>query len=148
MATGPETRFYTSIHRLLKKSGGVYMEKMHNPFSSGTPDVWYSGNADDLWVEYKWLNKVPARTPIRVYKSLSERQLLWLRERRKEGRNVAVALGTPEGAWLFEHGSWLDSLPQQEFRQHALTKKQLASEIRRRVCLYVPEIPDLCSTSD
>lgn len=130
MSTKPETRFYTAVHKLLPK--GLHREKMANPYRGGTADVWYSGNADDLWAEYKWLAKVPVRASIRVYELLSPLQLQWLGDRRKEGRNVVVILGSPDGAWVYEFGAWEADLPVDLFRAQAKTKQQVADYIRSR----------------
>lgn len=133
MSTKPETRFYTAVHRLLPKS--IHREKMANPYRGGTADVWYSGTADDLWVEYKWLAKVPVRANIRVYDLLSPLQLQWLRDRRQEGRNVIVILGSPDGAWVYEFGTWEADLPVDVFKHGARTKQQVADYIRSRVMI-------------
>lgn len=130
MSTKPETRFYTAVHKLLPKE--LHREKMANPYRGGTADVWYSGNADDLWVEYKWLAKVPVKADIRVYELLSPLQLQWLRERRQEGRNVVVILGSPDGAWIYEYGKWEEDLPVAAFRMQNWSKQEVADYIRGR----------------
>ena len=53
MAAGPETRFIASVHRHLPVD--LHHEKMHNAYRGGTADCWYSGQKDDLWVEYKFI---------------------------------------------------------------------------------------------
>lgn len=133
MSTKPETRFYTAVHKLIPKD--VHREKMANPYRGGTADVWYSGTADDLWAEYKWLAKVPVKAAIRVYELASPLQLQWLRDRRKEGRNVVVILGSPNGAWVYSHGTWEHDLAVEDFRANALTKQQVADYIRSRVMI-------------
>jgi hypothetical protein len=144
LAAKPETTFYRSVHKLLPE---VYKEKMYNPLRGGTPDVWYSGNANDLWVEYKWLAKVPKKAPIRMYKLLSPLQLMWLERRQKEGRNVAVVLGTPEGAWIFQSQSWEIDLDPIHLRGCKYTKHHVADYIRGKVCLHV-EVPATGSQDD
>jgi len=142
MSSKPETRFYTSVHKLLPKS--IYKEKMHNAYRGGTADVWYSGNADDLWAEYKWLPKLNKKAPIRLYKLLSPLQLQWLRGRHEEGRNIVVILGSPDGAWVFERLSWEKPIDPTAIRSLASTKQDVANYIRRRVCLHDNElvVPD------
>lgn len=129
----PETRFYTAVHKLLPR--GLHREKMHNPFRGGTADVWYSGNADDLWVEYKWLARLPVRTSICLDKLLSPLQQQWLLGRYEEGRNVVVILGTPKGAWVFEGASWTRPLSPDVIRTGGLTKRNVADYITKRTCL-------------
>lgn len=127
MSSKPETRFYQSIHKLLPKE--LYSEKMHNPFRGGTPDVWYSGTLDDLWVEYKWIATAPVRASIKMTNLLSPLQQQWIECRYAEGRNVVVVLGCPKGAHVFEGLAWRKNLPPGiDWR----TKLEIAEYIRRR----------------
>lgn len=130
MATKSETRYYSAIHKLLAKE--VYREKMHNPYRGGTPDVWYSGKTSDLWVEYKYLAKVPKVAAITMTNLLSPLQQEWLKGRFKEGRNVAVILGSPYGAWVFEDDSWLTPLDPEQLRTRGLSKVEVADYIWSR----------------
>jgi hypothetical protein len=93
MAIKPENNFLSKINQKLPKT--LYREKNYNPLRRGTPDVWYSGGKGDLWVEYKFLTK-PTRI-IDPLKLLSPLQAKWLKDRKDEGRNVAVVIGTPAG---------------------------------------------------
>ena len=98
----PETQFIARVHKHLPT---VYKEKMSNPWRSGTADVWYSGAKGDMWVEYKYLPKLPVRATYLAL-NLSPRQLKWLADRFSEGREVAVILGTPKGAVFFGGSHW------------------------------------------
>jgi hypothetical protein len=130
----PETRFYMAVHRLLPAN--LHKEKMANPYRGGTADVWYSGTLDDLWVEYKYLVKVPKKASIQVLKDLSALQQHWLKERHKEGRNVVVILGTPLGAWIFERLEWETRLiTADELQTSGHTKHSVADYIRRRTMI-------------
>ena len=129
----PETRYYTAVHKLLPRT--VHREKMHNPYRGGTADVWYSGNLDDLWVEYKWLATLPKTAPTCLDRLLSPLQQQWLTGRHEEGRNVVVILGTPEGAWVFEGVSWKEPLSPDVIRTHGLTKQSVAEYIKKRTQL-------------
>ncbi len=102
---GPENRFIQRVHKHLSKS--VYREKMHNAYRGGTPDVWYSGPKGDLWIEYKWVAKLPKNKLLRA--ALSALQLDWLVRRKAEGRRVYVAVGYPEGCCLLNlENEWRD----------------------------------------
>jgi hypothetical protein len=133
MSKGPETRFINAVNRLLPAE--VHREKMHNVYRGGTADVWYSGNLDDLWCEYKYVTKFAKRAPLYLTKLLSPLQQQWLLGRHEEGRNVVVILGTPEGAWICEGDSWREPLHPRIIRAHALSKRDVADYIRRRVRL-------------
>lgn len=128
--SGPETRFYAAVHKLLPRD--IHREKMHNPYRGGTADVWYSGNLDDLWVEYKWLAKLPKKAPVVLTKLLSPVQQQWLEGRYKEGRNIVVILGSPEGAWVFEGTLWKEPLNPDVIRTGGITKLNVAEYITKR----------------
>ena len=127
----PETRYYTAVHKLLPRT--VHREKMHNPYRGGTADVWYSGNLDDLWVEYKWLATLPKTAPTCLDRLLSPLQQQWLTGRHEEGRNVVVILGTPEGAWVFEGTSWKEPLDPDIIKTQGYTKQTVAEYINKRI---------------
>ena len=131
----PETRYYTAVHKLLPPIRELHREKMHNIYRGGTADVWYSGNLDDLWVEYKWLAKLPVKAFVRLEKELTPLQQQWLEVRHEEGRNVAVILGTPEGAWICEGVAWKEPLDPAAIRIRALSKQFVANYINKRTCL-------------
>jgi len=104
MARKPESTFCTGVHKHLPKA--LYVLKNNNPFVGGIPDVWYSGNAADLWVEYKWVPRVPKHGRVEPAKLLSALQTDWLRRRYTEGRDVAVIIGCPEGGVLLCDLDW------------------------------------------
>lgn len=85
MPIKPETQAIYKIHSFISKE--VYHQKMSNPLLAGVPDVWYSGNKADLWVEYKRTDLVTHKAVIPS--KLSKLQQNWLSKRKAEGRNVA-----------------------------------------------------------
>ena len=103
--TKPENRFIESVHRHLPRT---YAEKMNNPWRAGTADVWYSGDRGDLWIEYKFIERVPRSAEI--LPDLTPRQKRWLNNRFNEGRNVAVVLGTPTGGVIYRNKEWMRPL--------------------------------------
>lgn len=96
VSKGPENRFIGRIHRRIPKDK-PYWEKMHNPYRGGTFDVWYSGKKQDVWIEYKWVDKLPKH----LVPALSELQLQWGKKRHAEGRKLYVIVGSPEGGVIF-----------------------------------------------
>jgi hypothetical protein len=107
--------------------------KNNNAYVGGIPDVWYSGMGGDLWVEYKYLPKLPVRVPIDPMKLLSPLQQKWLRDRKMEGRPVAVVIGCPTGGVIFENLEWEAPLTSKEFTSLIYSKKELADWIVSRV---------------
>jgi hypothetical protein len=101
----PENRFIGSVHRYLPST---YAEKMNNPWRAGTADVWYSGDRGDLWIEYKFIERIPRSAEI--LPDLTPRQKRWLNNRFDEGRNVAVVLGTPTGGVIYRNKEWMRPL--------------------------------------
>ncbi len=98
MSMQPENKFRASVHRLMVPKS-PHHEKMHNDYRGGTADDWYSGKLDDVWIEYKWVAKLPKRVALKP--KLEPLQEVWLRDRYVEGRNVYVIVGCPDGGVLF-----------------------------------------------
>ena len=79
------------------RNAGFYALKIQTMMNNGVPDCWYSGPKSDLWVEMKYLKKLPKKESTKINVNLTELQLKWLIDRGKEGRNVCVILATPIG---------------------------------------------------
>lgn len=134
MSTKPETTFYESLHKRIKKhEPKIHIEKMYNPYRGGTWDVWYSGNGGDLWIEYKWLTKIPTRPDTLVSPGLSPLQLAWGSGRYAEGRNLAVIVGCPEGGVVYQDVGWEEELPAHVFRYMLRSREKLAEFIIEQV---------------
>ena len=134
MPRKPETNFTNGIHRYLPVA--VYRMKNHNEYVGGIPDVWYSGDFRDLWVEYKYIPVSKPRTP--VIPDLSAKQLHWIKSRRAEGRNVWVIVGYKQGGVIVEN---LDDMERgirpDHFLARTLTRQQLAHAIALFCCKIV-----------
>lgn len=124
-STKPENTFIGAVHK--KFLIAPYFEKMNNPFRAGGADVWYSGDVGDLWVEYKYITKIPITAD--TIPDCSPLQLRWLANRLDEGRNVAVILGTPLGGVIYRDRAWLNPLSPTELRAKMMTKEELAKWI-------------------
>lgn len=129
MSRKPETVYISNIHKKLGTRS--YHEKNNNPYIGGTPDVFYSGDKGDLWVEYKFLPKIPKRTE--VLPDLSDLQKRWLGNRYDEGRNVAVVCGTPDGGVIYRDRAWLVPLSPDEFREKLVSNTVVADWIYSEV---------------
>ena len=130
MAAKPENTFIAKVHRLLPHD--LHKEKMNNPYSSGTADVWYSGNGGDLWVEYKYLPRTPQRADVNPKKLLSELQSRWLSGRHHEGRNIAVIIGCPDGGVVLRDCAWEKVISATTFVSLVLSRSDLAEWIRKQ----------------
>lgn len=110
-----EHSYIRSVHRRLKKEAPqVYSWKINDAYQGGVPDAYYSSERD-LWIEYKYLKALPKRptTPIKI--DLSQLQCDWLENRAKEGRNVAVIVGSPDGSLILPGVSWRDPITCADF---------------------------------
>jgi hypothetical protein len=127
-STKPENRFIGSVHRYLPRT---YAEKMNNPWRAGTADVWYSGDRGDLWVEYKFIERIPRSAEI--LPDLTPRQKRWLNNRFDEGRNVAVVLGTPTGGVIYRNKEWMRPLDHVTFVGLIVPRDEIARWIYSQV---------------
>jgi hypothetical protein len=128
MAVKPENQFISGIHKYLQHDA-PYREKTNNPYRGGTPDVWYSGDKADLWIEYKFLPRKPQRGSVTA--ELTELQKLWLRKRHAEGRRVYVIVGCPLGGVIMRSLEWEQPIPVDEFNERIATRKELSDWIVR-----------------
>ena len=132
MAVKPENTFRNGVHKYLPRT--VHHEKMNNPYSSGTADDWYSGSNADLWVEYKFLPRVPQRGTVKIAKLFSPLQLRWLSGRYTEGRNIACIIGCPTGGVILRDKVWEEiETSVASFLSHIKSRTDLASWIREQV---------------
>ena len=122
MPSTPENKFIASIHRHIPQ---VYKEKMHNTYRGGTPDVYYSGNLGDIWVEYKYLSRLPKQ----VLPNLSALQQVWLNSRHAEGRNVMVIVGWADGGVILTNREWMVPMDKEVFIARSLHRKEVATFI-------------------
>lgn len=135
MATKPETNFSNAVRSALPE--GIYSMKNNNEYVAGVPDLWFSGPKGDLWVEMKFVPKLPVHVPLRPYELLSPLQLKWLGDRYNEGRNVAVMIGCKrnrliEGIVLCDL-AWEKDIHPQDFNTLIVSKTELVSFIREQV---------------
>lgn len=128
MSSKPESQFIAKVHKRTKQ-WGTYHEKNHNVYRGGTPDVFYSGCKNDLWVEYKYLTSLPVRedTPVKI--DLSPLQDRWLLNRYREGRNVSVIVGCPEGGVILKDLEWRDCWLADAFKKRVVTLNDVATFI-------------------
>lgn len=131
MSTKPENTFIGSIHKKFSE-GKPYFEKMYNPLRSGTPDVYYSGCGGDLWVEYKFIPRIPRSKEI--LPCLTPRQRRWLNSRYEEGRNVAVVLGvSSDGGVIYRNKEWCKPLSSTEMEARIVSRAEIARWIISQV---------------
>jgi hypothetical protein len=135
MSSGPETRFTASVHRLLPPENVFHREKMANPYRGGTADSWYSGNLSDLWVEWKFI-EIPKLSTTMIdlvggkKPTISMLQQDWLEYRYKEGRHVAVIVGSKTGGVIFDTpAQWMTPINTATFYKWLVSRNEIAQYI-------------------
>jgi hypothetical protein len=123
MSRKPETTFIGSVHKHLPVE--LYHMKNNNAYTGGIPDVWYSGNKADLWVEYKFI-EIPKRETTLIKPDFSTLQLEWLYNRKREGRNVAAIVGCKEGGVIIRTVNWGEPFVPSQFVKELMTRGELA----------------------
>jgi hypothetical protein len=129
VASKQETAYCTGLHKHFPPRTELYREKMSNPWRGGTFDYWYSGYKRDLWVEYKFLPKLPLRAAL--VPALSALQLEWGQGRRAEGRDVVVVVGTRNGfgVLLEDPSSWVNGAASDAVQHRLFKNRELAAII-------------------
>lgn len=123
-----EHGFIRSIHKKVPSS--IYIWKINDNYAGGVADAYYSGNGGDLWIEYKYLKALPAKDTTQIRFGLSAQQKLWLSNRYKEGRKVALIVGSPDGTVLLDlPEDWNRDMPKHEFISRAFDKQKIVSYI-------------------
>lgn len=129
MARKPETTAAHQVNILLPKS--VYFEKQNNPYRGGTPDFYYEGKSDILWIEYKWFKYRPLSWEVikDEKRGLSRLQQNWLRRAFRNGVMVAVVAKHPKGYALFIGDDWETAEPSSENLKAIDVAKWIESEV-------------------
>lgn len=96
MARKPEAVFKEGVHRHLPPKEQLYRQSMYTPYGSGTPDHYYEAPKKHLWVEYKFLDKVPLKGTT-VGALLSPQQLEWAKRAIRNNQPWACIVGVGRG---------------------------------------------------
>lgn len=124
-----ESQYTTAIGKLLPDD--VYKLKLNLRYTAGVPDSWYSGGAGDLWVEYKYFQRLPRTVDLigGADPTITKLQQSWLRARYAEGRSVAVIVGSKDGGVIYPDLSWEEVLLIEKFRDRMMSKREIAAWI-------------------
>lgn len=138
MARKPETALIEAVNKQLDPS--VYYEKTSNPYRGGTPDVYYEGPGNYLWVEYKYSPTLPPTICLACEKPkvrLSDLQQRWLNRAFRNNSKVAVIYGWGSGrsrrAVYLDQGKWMREFTREEFENKALPMSLIAAKIHQQV---------------
>jgi hypothetical protein len=89
-----EHKFIAKIHSLLDKE--VFRWKINDPYHGGVPDTFYSGPGGFCFIEYKYINKRPARCTTNLKFNLSQQQRAWLTKQYNFGLPIYAVLGVAD----------------------------------------------------
>jgi hypothetical protein len=130
MAPKPENVFRGKVHKLLPRK--IYQMKTSSPYLGGVWDDYYESPAGMLWVEYKFIEKLPRGV---LLPDMSPLQLNWGDRLLANGRPCAVCVGVgrgrgAQGVW-FTDGAWITGTPVPELE--LLTIQQIADMIEESI---------------
>jgi len=117
----------SDLWRLLKKElkgPGRDFVRVENPIMPGTPDVNYSINSVDGWIELKEIPSLPKRagSAVRVPHFMPQ-QRLWIRRRGSAGGRVFVLLRVKSPVMYFllpwTSWEWLGDVPVSVLKEEA-----------------------------
>ena len=102
-----EGRYITRIHQKVKRAWPtLYFVKVKMMYVSGIPDCYYSGDTADLWAEYKYRSTTPKREDYQLDHEVTALQEEFLTGRKKQGRQVALIVGCPNGTAIYTEYEW------------------------------------------
>tara|TARA_Y100000996_G_C22062046_1_gene453675 strand:+ start:126 stop:521 length:396 start_codon:yes stop_codon:yes gene_type:complete len=126
-----EHGFIKSIHNKLSKE--VYKWKIHDTYAGGVPDAFYSGPAGILFIEYKYVPKLPARLTTTIKCNISELQYQWLHRMYDQGHKVAVVLGVDKEAFIMHYPAiWKGPISKEHFQDNCVPFKNVAKWIEEQ----------------
>jgi hypothetical protein len=123
-----EHGYIRSIHTHLPKKG-LTIWKINDNFRGGVPDAYYSGSGGDIWIEYKYVKRLPKREDTQIIPQLRPQQIKWLNTEHNYGRNVYCVVGSPDGGVVLEHPHWTSGITMLEFAKRSSSQKELAAWI-------------------
>lgn len=98
LAVKLENTFLSRIRKkLIKAYPEIEVFKMHNNYIGGIADWYMDGPGGDAWVEGKYV----IQAKLSVKPQLTPLQLHFLQNRKRNGKNAIVLLGTEKGSLLY-----------------------------------------------
>lgn len=125
-----EPDFTRAVHKRLPDT--LWAWKICDPYMGGIPDAYYrnreTGGA--VWVEYKYIKRLPAKETTMIVPNLSQLQLKLLNETVESGQKAIVIIGYgSKGVILEDKSQWVTGISKSEFVNSLLDYKQLGVKI-------------------
>ena len=125
-----EHSFIRSIHTNM--SSDVFVWKLAAKYHGGVPDAWYSGPSGYMFIEYKYVSKLPKRSTTPVKIALTELQRAWLRTAISHNHLAYIVLGSEAGVYITQDPD-LKRVTQEQFISQCIPKQVFINRIER-VC--------------
>lgn len=125
-----EHSFIKSVHRKLPPE--IFKWKIHDTFTGGVPDVMYGGPSGILFVEYKYVPKLPVKDSTLIKTTLAPNQIQWLNRMKDCGQKTAVIIGIEKNAIILAK-SFTANITKEYYSEHKLTINDLCSFIYKQV---------------
>jgi hypothetical protein len=124
-----EHSFVKSVHRKLPLD--IFKWKIHDTFTGGVPDALYAGSKSILFVEYKYIKKLPAKDTTLIKTSLSPLQIIWL-ERMNQSASSALIIGSPDNIYIATN-DFANPICKSEFMKHKTSIDDVITFISKSV---------------
>lgn len=131
-----EHGFIKAVHG--KLPADLISWKIHDKFAGGVPDAFYAGRASTLFIEYKYVPKLPAKNTTVLKTSLSAQQKLWLDRYYSLSQKCAVIIGCEKRAIILTKGAWHETITKEIFEEHAIDFSATA-QIIANICNGIPQ---------
>ena len=123
-----EHSFIKSVHRRLPPE--IFKWKIHDTFTGGVPDVMYGGPSGILFVEYKYVPKLPVKDSTLIKTTLAPNQIQWLNRMKDCNQKTAVIIGIEKNAIILAK-SFTANITKEYYNEHRVTIPEL--------CLFINE---------
>jgi hypothetical protein len=126
-----ESEFTRAVHKHLPPD--IWAWKICDEYMGGIPDAYYRSKVTGkaLWIEYKYLQKLPVKDSTLIVPALSGLQKKLLQETVDCGQQAMVIVGFKSaGAIYTSPDEWLNGLPKHEFERRLKSYKQLVEAIK------------------
>lgn len=124
-----EHSFIKSVHRKLPPE--IFKWKIHDTFTGGVPDALYAGSKSILFIEYKYIKKLPAKDTTLIKTSLSPLQIIWL-ERMNQSASSALIIGSPDNIYITT-SDFANPICKSEFMKHKTSIDDVITFISKSV---------------
>lgn len=126
-----EHSYIRSIHRLLPKN--ILIWKVNDTFASGVPDAFYAGPRGTLFIEYKYVKKLPVRSATKIKTCITPIQLLWLNRYQTFGHEAYVVVGCGCQSIIVDDFKSLQALNKKDFLENQQNTAEVAAFILSKI---------------